>query len=256
MKNRIAEAAAELAADVIGLIYPDSLYCICCGRMIDETRPYRLCDICVESIRWASTRVCARCGKPLSEQDPSEICFSCREHPHTFDRGYTCAAYGLYERELVFALKYRGRTDIAATLAEMMHDMMRARGAPFFDAAVPVPMHPDKRKRRGFNQAELISREFARLEGIEHVPELLQRVRDTEAMRGLTPAERRANILGAFAVPDGMTDYAAGRRILVIDDIYTTGSTADAAADALKRAGADDVSFLTFAAGADVVKDP
>ena len=115
-----------LKEQVLDLVYPDALYCICCGKVIDSTRPYRLCNECRREIRWATGRTCRKCGKILSENNPGDICFSCREHAHIFDMGFTCCEYGQLPRSIVFALKYHGRTDIGRTVGTVMHDRMEA----------------------------------------------------------------------------------------------------------------------------------
>ena len=111
----------------LDLIYPPDLYCICCGKIIDSTRTYRLCNECMDGIKWANGRLCAKCGKLLSASNPGNICFNCREHPHQFDHGYTCTEYGTHERAMVFALKYHSRADIGVTVGEIMATVERDR---------------------------------------------------------------------------------------------------------------------------------
>ena len=243
----------KILNDLLDLIYPGSLYCICCGKLIDGSRPYRLCNECMADMKWAVGRTCRKCGKPLSDTDPDEICYSCRGQDHVFRRGYAAAGYGSCERAVIFALKYGGRTDIADTLGEILYDRLtflrRTGEAPGYDLILPVPMYRPKRRRRGFNQAELIARELARLDGTDFAPELVVRTRDTSAMKGLSPGDRSLNIAGAFEV----TGDVKGLTILCIDDIYTTGATADELARVLLEAGAASVDFMAFAAGADRV---
>ena len=83
-------AAAGLKT-VLDSIYPPALYCICCGKIIDETRPYRLCNDCMDSVKWADGRTCEVCGKPLGENNPGTVCYYCNSHTHRFTRGFTCA---------------------------------------------------------------------------------------------------------------------------------------------------------------------
>ena len=252
-----ADIINNAAESILDLVYPDGLYCVCCDKMIDSSRPYRLCNECMCMMKWASGRTCGKCGKPLSDSDPLEICYSCREHAHVFDRGYTCMEYGSGARAVVFALKYGERTDIAPTIAEMMHDrleLLRNQGERCeYDLIIPVPMFHRKELRRGFNQAALIAGALAMLEGISYSDKAVVRTRSTGAMKGLDPDARRANLAGAFAV----TEPAAvkGLKILLVDDIFTVGATADAVAKVLYDAGAVRVEFITFAAGADMVKE-
>ena len=262
----LLKVMAEYALD---LVYPPALYCICCGKIIDETRPYRLCNDCMDGMKWAVERTCAKCGKRLSEANPGTICFSCREHPHQFDRGFTCAEYGTHERAMVFALKYNGRSDIAETIGEILADRMQSEFgqeefAGMYDLVLPVPVHPNKKRTRGYNQAALIAESFCRRTGLKYDDNILIRVRETHVMRSLGPDQRRENIRGAFALKTSAKREIAGKSILLIDDIYTTGATVDEIASLLKHpgssgetdpgAGAERVDFLSFASGADVVK--
>lgn len=244
---------------ILELIYPSSLYCICCGRIIDRTRPYRLCNICMESIRWITGRSCNRCGKALSGNNTEEICYNCRAGKQRFDRGFAAVEYGEHEKSVIFSLKYDGRTDIAKTIAEIMHDRMEflrsTDSVPEYDAIAPIPLHRKRFTQRGFNQAALIAESFAEFEGTgRYIEDALQRKKATDAMRGKTPVERRRNISGAFEVNKKHLKDIKGKKLMLVDDIQTTAFTIDEAAAALKAAGADKVYFCTFAAGADVVK--
>jgi competence protein ComFC len=242
---------------LLDLVYPDSLYCICCGKIIDSTRPYRLCNECMEEIRWATGRTCRKCGKLLSANNPLEECYSCREHEHVYDMGFTCCEYGSNPRSMLFALKYGGRTDVGITLAEIMHDRMtqiRGETGLLYDAILSVPMNPEKEKERGYNQAEIIGRSFAKREQMPYYRDVLRRVKRTPPLRGMTPAERKQLLTGVMAVPETEREKIAGKDLLLIDDIYTTGATMDAATEVLLDAGAERVYIFTFAAGADVVK--
>lgn len=250
-----------LGSAALDLLYPPDLYCICCGKIIDGTRPYRLCNECMDNIKWISDRTCVRCGKRLSDVNPGEICFNCREHPHRFARGFTCTEYGTNERAMVFALKYDGRTDIAETLGEIMYDRMTAEYSKeeiisSYDLVIPVPVHRYKRRIRGYNQAALIVQAFTRRFGgdLRADDDILVRLRETHMMRSLGPDARRENIRGAFGIRDSRMKDIPGKKILLIDDIYTTGATVDEISGILENAGAERVDVLTFAAGADMVK--
>ena len=250
-----ADFIRELAAEISELLFPSHLYCISCRRWIDEGQAYRLCDHCLASIRWATGRTCEICGKVLSEHNPLARCYSCREHPHRFRKGMTCAEYGPEVRSLLFAFKYHGRSDLAETMGEIAADRWEASGEEEVpDLVVPIPLHPKKKRKRGYNQAGLFARAFAKRRGFAWDEELLQRTRETAALRGLSPNERKTELEGSFRVRPGREEEVRGRMILVVDDIYTTGATMDEAARALLEAGASEVRMLTFAAGGDVVK--
>ena len=249
----------SIGTEVLDLIYPSDIYCISCGKIIDNSRTYRLCDDCMKCVKWAIGRTCDKCGKPLSDNNPMTTCFNCREHQHNFDKGYTCAEYGTHERAMVFALKYDARTDIAGTIGEMMYDRMlvdfeSAELRSRYDIICPIPVHIERRRKRGYNQAALIAEDFAKRSGVTYSGELLNRVHQTSAMKSMTPGERVENIRNAFEVRKACLGKIEGARILIIDDIYTTGSTVDEAASLLKQNGAKETDFLSFASGADVFK--
>ena len=123
-----------------------------------------------------------------------------------------------------------------------------------YDMVLPVPVHPKKKSRRGYNQAALIGEEFAKRLGLTCDDSLLMRARETHIMRSLGPDQRRENIRGAFSIRLAGMPRIAGKSVLLIDDIYTTGATIDEIAKVLKDAGASRVDFLSFASGADMVK--
>ena len=241
------------AAGLLELIFPSNIYCISCRSIIDKSRVYSLCDDCVRAFHWANGRTCEKCGKVIQEDYPHGVCADCRENSHYFEKGYTCLQYGLYERELLLSFKYGGKTYIGDKIAGAMAD--RIKGEDFeADLIIPVPMHGEKKKKRGYNQAEIIARRLAFKLRLDYSGKLLLRTGNTAAMSRLAPEERRINIENAFAVAEGADSQIKGKKVLLVDDIYTTGSTADGCARALLSAGALEVRFISFAAGANLLK--
>ena len=248
---------------MLDLVYPPGLYCICCGKIIDGSRTYRLCNDCMKSMNWNTGRYCAKCGRPLAETDPGGLCFGCAQrkaagHEQSFDKGHACAGYGACAQAVIFAFKYGGRADIGDTLAEILYDRMLSEYEPdelaaMYDIVIPVPIHADKLKKRGFNHAELMGRGFAKKAGLHFDSGLLIRTRETLPMKGLGPEERRANIRGAFEIRNSRIPQIKGARVLLIDDIFTTGSTIDEISSLLKLQGASAVDFLAFAAAGDMI---
>ena len=124
---------------------------------------------------------------------------------HSFDRGYTCTEYGLYEKEIIFNLKYKRKTHLAPIIAEIMYDRLETAGIEEYpDIIVPVPMYVTKERKRGFNQAALIAKELARLMGIEYRADVVMRCKSTGVMKRLSPEERLNNVRSAFEVYEGM----------------------------------------------------
>ena len=246
---------SKIINEVIDLVYPPGLYCNCCGKITDDSRTYGLCNDCMKDVKWITGRSCRKCGKAMGETDPGEVCFYCKTHEHVFDRGYACCEYGMHEKTLLYELKYASRGDIGNILGEIVFDKMDSElGEELCDAydlVLPVPLYKERKQKRGFNQAELMAREFAERSGIACETDILIRTKQTEAMKGLGPSERRANIQGAFSVNEEKAYKLIGTRVLVIDDIFTTGATLDEIACVLKLAGVCRVDFAVFAASAD-----
>ncbi|MDD3168350.1 MAG: ComF family protein [Eubacteriales bacterium] len=250
MKTGILSALGEGFLD---LIYPSNIYCISCGNIIDDSRPYALCDTCVRTLKWANGRTCGRCGKPLQENYGPSLCTDCTDTEHSFEKGFTCVEYCAAERELLHRFKYKDKAYLGRKLAEIMFDRIRIEELEP-DLILPVPMFRRKVKQRGYNQAEVVAKCLANYMECSYAGKLLVRIVETEAMSGLGALGRRRNIQEVFSVPRDKTDQVTGKRILLVDDIYTTGSTADACASVLLEAGAATVFVLTFASGANLMR--
>jgi len=237
-------------------LFPTDIYCLCCGSVIDGSRAYALCDHCIGKVTWARGKTCAKCGKILAEDSPRTICHDCASRTHAFRKGYTCAQYNLYERAMMMDLKYRDRSYIGGKLGQAMADRMdyeaqRTGKALVYDLVIPVPLHRQRMAQRGYNQAELLAAPVARRLGSQLAADILVRSGKTQAMKELGAVERIENMRHAFAVAEGKKSALAGRTVLLVDDIYTTGATADACARVLLAAGACAVDVYTFAAGGD-----
>lgn len=246
----VGSAIAALADFVLDAVFPANIYCIGCGAVIDKSHPYSLCGRCLSHFHFASDRTCLKCGKLLEEGYQHSICRDCRAFEREFERGYTCMLYGLYEKEMIRAFKYKDRSYYAYYLGELMYDRI----APIFeeeiraDIVVPVPLHRKKLAKRGYNQAELLAQEVAARLFLPEKKALIRTV-NTKPMSRLSGIERRENLQGAFAVPPQYISEIKQKCILLIDDIFTSGSTADACARTLKSAGASAVVLLSLAAG-------
>ncbi|TDP57914.1 ComF family protein [Aminicella lysinilytica] len=158
-----------------------------------------------------------------------------------------CAEYGIYERTLIFSLKYNGKKYIARDIAAMMKDRLALAGVDY-DVIVPVPMNHDKEQTRGFNQTSLIGKYLAKATGKDFSPGALRRTKNTAPMRGLSPTEREINVRGCFVADEKCREKLRGRRVLLLDDFYTTGATALECYRAMTPDEPADVIFIAFAA--------
>ena len=175
-----------------------------------------------------------------------------------FDKGHACAGYGPVEQAVIFALKYGGQGDIGDTLGEILYDRMVSEYGHdelpgMYDVVIPVPAYREKRLNRGFDQAAVIAGAFARRAGLRNDPGAVIRTRATAPMKGLRFEARRANVRGVFQIRSSRLGKIEGARILLIDDIFTTGATIEEIASLLKANGASKVDFLAFAGGADII---
>jgi len=193
-----------------------------------------LCPGCLEALPRPGTR-CPRCALPLPEgTPPGTLCGHCQRRPPHFDHTLAALLYRPPADRLVLDLKFNARLANARLLGRLL--AMPARRRPRPEALVPVPLHPRRQRARGFNQALEIARVLGTELGVPVMPALCRRLRPTEAQAGLAAATRRSNLRGAF-----QASGTVPRRLAVVDDVMTTGSTLDELAKTLKRAGAERV---------------
>lgn len=239
IKRMVGGGAALIGA----LAFPPT--CAGCRKLVVE--PGTLCAECWRGLAMIERPYCEVLGIPfVCEMGEKAVCLAALTEPPPFARARAAVAYDGVARRLVQGLKFRDRTDLAPWMARWM---ARA-GAELLDDAdmiVPVPLHRRRFLLRRFNQAAELGRAIALRAGLAFEPELVLRARSTRQQVGLGLAERRSNVRGAFAVPPGRRALVKGRRVLVVDDVYTTGATVSAVARALVRAGAEAVDVLTFA---------
>ncbi len=224
--ENVCRCTKQLCSLVLKFVFP-SLYCAICGNIIDETRPYCLCDHCRNHVGW-------KLEEPyITNVSGNQInCIS-------------CCSYGLYERRLIFRLKYNKKRSTAAIIGEIVADRLKHSDLEY-DIIVPVPMEKSKEKQRGFNHAFLIAKEAGKILDKPVVEHALIRTKKTVAMRGLGPSERRANILGAFALGREARKIK-NKRVLLFDDICTTFATGEECIRILLDAKPDSVDFIVFA---------
>ncbi len=213
-----------------------------------------VCEECLSSIRPIGDGLCSVCGErlpgPYALAESEIRCVLCRrlEPPYV-----KASAYGSYEsglRELIHLLKYDGVRPAAGVLGRMLAEAITPLQAGFTAGpvlVVPVPLHIGKRRQRGFNQAELIARAALKLTAVDRFELLpaLRRTRETQSQIGLSRHQRRENLRGAFAV--NQPGEIRGREVLLVDDVFTTGTTVSECARVLRRAGATKVYVATVA---------
>jgi ComF family protein len=221
--------------------------CPACGIVTAD--PHRFCLACWQGLHFLGEPCCARCGLPFEHEtgDLAE-CGRCLAEPPRFDRLRAAVAYGDIARRVALKLKYSGRPGVAETLARLMQRHLEAgEGESAPPLLVPVPLHRWRIWQRGYNQSALIARVLSRRTGLPLAADLLRRTKATPPLRGLGRRERALAVRAAFAVDALDAPKLRGRRIVLVDDVFTSGATAAACARALKQAGAARVEVLCWA---------
>lgn len=217
-------------------------HCLRCGALAID-RP--LCDQCEQERR--SLRRCPLCANFIAATETEHyLCPECRRHHPSFSAAVAALPYEGRLREILIAFKYHQKTGYRRALAALMLQPLRECYAKkAFTAVLPVPLHPQRLRQRGYNQAELLSELIAKETGLLHQPQLLCRQEDTPPLADLGRKERLQAMSNIFAADPA----ADGQSILLIDDIFTTGATVESCSHALLQQGADEVAILTVAAG-------
>lgn len=218
-------------------------FCLFCQRPLPPG-PAVLCHSCWDTLPWLPALICARCGAPFQGVvAPGALCQECLLQPPPFTRARAVVFYDGPVREAVHRFKY-GRSFVHGRLLRQLLQQAPEIQAIAREAEllVPVPLHPRRLRQRGFNQALYLARAFP---AVPLARQTLIRPRDTRPQTELSPAERRRNVRGAFQVT--RPEVVAGKKVVVLDDVYTTGATVRECAKTLLRAGAARVEVITVA---------
>lgn len=226
---------------ILNILYPRR--CPVCNQILAENG-ISVCRECEKELHPIVTDYCLRCGRPVDEN--VEFCRECRSAYREFDRGRGVFLYNNKMRQSLLRYKYYGSREYgeyyAACICRYMEREIRAWNP---DLIIPVPMYPRKQRERGFNQAADLSAKVGKRLGIPTADWIVQKTQNTKSQKKLNAVERKQNLRAAFRV----TERIDGLRILVLDDVYTTGSTIEALAHVLREAGASRVFFVTLCMG-------
>ncbi len=219
--------------------------CYGCGEEVQKQGT--LCASCWSGLRFITNPRCRLCGYPFDYALPdSSLCGACLARPPTYDKAVSALVYDDASRKLILSFKHGDRTETSPSLAQIMaqagQDCLEQA-----DLIVPVPLHRGRLFSRRYNQSALLARSLSSISGLPWSPYLLERCKRTTSQGGLNRAQRARNVRDAFRTRRGKAAAVAGRHVLLVDDVLTTGATVEACTSCLRKAGAASILVLTLA---------
>ncbi len=227
----------------LDILFPPSPYCLTCKSTLTAT-DFIICSDCKNKIEPIKGALCNKCGKPLS--DDFALCYDCISNDYDFIKARSYGTYNGILKKLIYEFKYRGRQEIAEILGRLIYDLFAVLSWPNFDYIIPVPLHPQRQRERGFNQSYLLGK-FLSSKAKIPIFTGLKRIKPTKHQTLLDKKLRYENLAGAFAVNSKGKIY--GKTLLLVDDVYTTGATTGECSKVLIESGAEAVYVLTCARG-------
>ena len=234
----------ELVQTARDILFP--LRCLDCGAGLPARREVSFCDICLQNVRLIHEPFCTICGTPFDKAaGESHRCGVCLKKSWHFMQARAVVRYEGAIAEALKSFKYRGKTHGLATFAAFAEDYFRRYPRPLPDFILPVPLHQERLRRRGFNQALVLSRKIFPQEKKRINPFILERSLKTLPQTGLSSSERKRNVRNAFTLKD--PEIIRNKKILLVDDVFTTGATVNECARILLSNQAAEVEIFTFA---------
>lgn len=232
---------------VLHVLYPKR--CPICDKIVSTSflsQEYPICISCRNKVEYIKEPACKKCGKPITNER-SEFCGDCICHTHFFEQGKALWVHKGIVKKSIYRLKYGNRREYAKTYAQ---EIVKQYG-PWIkqkkvQAIIPIPLHKKRKRQRGYNQAELIAVEIGKQMDIPVYNKILQRSLYTQPQKNLDDKERKNNLKKAFKITENDVKL---RHVLLVDDIYTTGSTMDGAAKALRTTGVEAIYCVSVSIG-------
>lgn len=221
---------------ILDLIYPPK--CIICDNIIEFGSKNFLCSDCDDLFEAIDSQRCKKCSRPINY---GNFCSICNTKKFLFNKNYSLFLYDELISDLIHRFKFKNHPAIGKGLGKIMADRINFDLPEKMDYIIPVPIHKIRRRARGFNQAEILAREISKKLNLPVRNNILKRVKNTKPQWHLNSHERENNLLGAFISKD-----VSGKNIILIDDIFTTGSTINKCAEVLMNAGAKCIVSLTL----------
>lgn len=245
VKNGTKQVVNAVKEALLTALFP--YVCPVCNQVIDRNIDW-IHPECRRFLTPIKGRYCIKCGKSLKEE--GELCTDCAGTEHVFIQNAAAFARNEVSKRAIYAFKYENKREFGYCFAKGIEENCKERISKWdIDAIVPVPLYIEKKRIRGFNQTELLADSLGDLLGMTVVKNALIRTRKTAPMKDLSGGERFRNVAGAFVANTENCQQIKGKRLLVLDDIYTTGTTLDACAQVLLEAGAEAVYGVTLCVG-------
>ncbi|WFD10046.1 ComF family protein [Tepidibacter hydrothermalis] len=237
-----------MISDFIDYIYPRNIKCILCKNPISKNNSYSLCKDCFNKLNFINNG-CLNCGKPLTDFYKNDICSNCETNEYVFTRALSCVEYDDNIHKLIYSLKYGAKTYLAYNIAEIMNDKLEYEGVKF-DYIIPVPLHKNRLRKRGYNQSLLICKQLSKINKKE-VLDIVIRNKNTQFLSKLTKKERIKKLQNVFTLATN-DNKIYKKDLLIVDDIFTTGTTVNEISKKLLNSGANKIYAITFATGKNI----
>ena len=237
-----AQKTAILLTRIAKTLFVDDCNCILCGAELDEKKRSGLCGKCLAQLPLNDGEICRKCGRVLANE--ADYCNTCQNRDRHFTVARSVCVYEGESVRLVRGLKFGNKRYFAGYMANLMTDKYLDEKFDC-DCVIAGPLSEKRKRKRGYNQADLIAREISRSLKLDYLDKVVVKIRDNEEQAKLGTLSREENVRGAYKVADRQA--VEGRRVLLVDDVLTTGATASEIAGILFKAKAKSVSVLTFA---------
>ncbi|MBC5997764.1 ComF family protein [Romboutsia ilealis] len=236
----------EVLNFVLDFIYPENISCILCDKPIKKVNTYSLCKDCFKELNFIQDG-CIKCGKPIIYHSLEKIdicgCSYCFNKSFYFDKSISCIEYSDISKSMILGFKYKNKTYMAKYISNIMKEKLDLENIEF-DYITFVPLHKKRMRKRGFNQSEKIAKELSKIINIP-ILDCIYRKSNTNRLYNLNRQERKIELKNAFLVKENI-NYANGKNILLIDDIFTTGSTVNEISKLLRLNNVNRIFVMTL----------
>ena len=243
----MGNAITEWVEALLNIVYPRGIKCLLCDNELFYKEDYSLCEYCFSQVHFVENQGCKKCGRFVGLHDVSMLCGDCKGARKPFHSVYSVALYDDLTRRLILDLKFKNGRYAAYHMGGLMYERIQSVAGleEWVDMIIPVPLHPKRWNKRGYNQSELLASRLSELMDKPVLNHVVKRVVNTASQATLDRAQRLKNLQGAFLVAE--ESVILGKNILVVDDVFTTGSTLEAVSYELVLKGAHEIKGLTFA---------